>query len=233
MGYSIDKNHVCFEAAAMFAVTWAGIVSAATLAMIARGYAEKVNNGSKWEFEPPELRISDTTLRSGSCTSTTRIINLGNWINYISCNDPERPDSVIFEYFPPVDNKISQQPQRSIGYMSDASFIVEQSTRQAIVVAYEINLDQIKEGLSKDRPRILQFFRHCRNACAHDNILKLNDHDDQSAPPKWRHLVLRKDYEEGLRFAGGFFDSQLVLPFLHDVGNWLSKTDGSLVDKVR
>ena len=96
-------------------------------------------------------------------------------------------------------------------------------------MAYERNKDQIENKWGEEFrnwPVEMQFFRHCRNASFHGNCFNIKDGKKTPAinpytPPNWKHLVIADKSVHGSRFAGSFFEYQLVLPFLADIGEML------------
>ena len=102
-------------------------------------------------------------------------------------------------------------------------------TRYLVGGAYERQKDHFSSRYRSvgTWPPELQFFRHMRNGCFHNNVFNIiprrgGPQIDPSSPPRWHTYVMPSDAAiHGQKVIDGFFWLPHVLPFLHDMGKYV------------
>lgn len=82
------------------------------------------------------------------------------------------------------------------------SLIVDSSFREAheqaagsLFITAKAFLDDYFDSTgARDRPPIIEFLRHCRNAAAHGGTFNPKDYDEPKAPAEWRGIVFTEDF---------------------------------------
>ncbi len=230
----VTPENPCFDQMAMFVLILAGQHASLCLFDTFDYISEALSTQS--EIVPGEFDLPGAlTICTVGYEGNTRILNMEGWLNYLSGEEPNRPDRVSF--ITSFDNQaegVGQSPEPPIeGRMNEARFFIEQLVCSSIGMAYEANKTAVKAVFGSnplDFPPEFQFFRHARNACFHGNILDIrpfrgNPTIDPKNPPAWRDLVIPDDSVNGIKFADRFFPFHLTLLFLTEIGEMLRAMD--------
>jgi hypothetical protein len=198
---------------------------------MARSFNLGMPYSSFFNVDVPPLDKS-VILADLSCPEMCVVDSVSPVVSYIQGQATDRPSPLKFLMQPRPQTGVPP-PEAHIAGQMMAPWISDLSC-YLIGGAYERMRHHFEAKYGKN-PRAwapeLQFFRHLRNGCFHDNRFnieairhkqKLIAQIDPAHPPQWRTYVMASDATmHGKQVIDGYFFLPHVLPFLHDIGQFV------------
>lgn len=232
--FAVDEQHPFYEEILQFKVSAISLEALLMASLIQKGasggIAQNINIVPPEQvplIELPDLRLEMHLAETGCMEEC--IVSTVATVEYL-VGVKGRPVQLLFALRPwnghmPDESTISGKLDAHIGPS------LETVVCYLVGGAFERFKDHFRATYGNDDrrwPPELQFFRHLRNGCFHQNkfnMLKRRDGSaqiDPSNPPKWHSYIMTSDnLLAGHKVIDGFFHIPHVLPLLHNMGNFV------------
>ena len=230
--YAVDQNHPFYEEILQFFVSTISLSTLMWASIVDKQFSQdktpivETQNGNPRMVVLPDLRIESHIIEL-ECKEEC-IFSPASTIDYLIGNT-ERPYQLFFALRPllwifPNESDIHGEVQRHIGPS------LETIACYLVGGAFERYKDYFRQKYGRDInwPPQLQFFKHLRNGCFHNNIFNIqkrrngSNQIDPVNPPLWHIYTMASDTTiTGKKVIDGFFRLPHFLPFLYDMGKWV------------
>lgn len=167
------------------------------------------------------------------CPEQADVYGLPDCANYLNSHGVSKPSEVRF-VLRPFSGELPPPKEGEAEWKGRGTPIEEFLTSLCCYLiggAYERSQADIKSRHGEDPshwPVEIQFFRHLRNGCFHNNVFSIRPYQgkpqiDTSNPPMWHTYTMLSDTAmNGNIVVNGFFRLPHFLPLMHDLSKIIS-----------